>query len=86
VLRECKGTRAVKAKEQISELREKADAELLDRKAELERAMFLDRSIVATSGEKRQVAKVRAMRKEIARILTLLRERELEQLFRDPLL
>ena len=76
----------MKAKEQISELREKADAELLDRKVELERTMFLDRSIVATSGEKRQVAKVRAMRKEIARILTIIRERELEQLFRDPLL
>ena len=76
----------MKAKEQISEFREKADAELLDRKVELERTMFLDRSIVATSGEKRQVAKVRAMRKEIARILTIIRERELEQLFRDPLL
>ena len=76
----------MKAKEKISELREKADAELLDRKVELERTMFLDRSIVATSGEKQQVAKVRAMRKEIARILTIIRERELEQLFRDPLL
>ena len=69
-----------------SELREKSNAELVDKKRELERDRFLARSVVATSGEKRQDAQARAMRKEIARILTILRERELQQSLREPLL
>lgn len=69
-----------------AELRKKTDAELLGRKDELEREMFKARSVVATSGEKKQNEKVRAMRLEIARILTIIRERELAQMPREPLL
>ena len=76
----------MKSEVTASELRKKSDAELLDKKKELERNTFMARSIVATSGEKRQDAKVRVMRKEIARILTIIRERELQELLRDPLL
>lgn len=69
-----------------SELREKTDAELLEKKKELEKDMFMARSVVATSGEKKQNEKVRGYRKEIARILTIVRERELHQMLREPLL
>ena len=69
-----------------SELREKTDAELLTKRDELEREKFTVLCSVAASGEKKQSAKVGAIRKEIARILTIIRERELEQLLREPLL
>jgi large subunit ribosomal protein L29 len=69
-----------------SELREKSDSELLEKKRELEKEKFNVRSVVATSGEKRQDEKVRAIRKGIARICTILRERELQQMPREPLL
>ena len=77
---------SVKEAGTASVLREKTDAELIERKKELEKSMFVARSAVSTSGEKRQDAKVRAMRKEIARILTIIRERELQQVLREPLL
>ncbi len=69
-----------------SELRVKTDVELLEKKKELERSMFMARSILVTSGEKKQDAMIRQMRKEIARILTIIRERELQQSLREPLL
>lgn len=69
-----------------SELRVKTDVELLEKKKELERSIFMARSILVTSGEKKQDAMIRQMRKEIARILTIIRERELQQSVREPLL
>jgi ribosomal protein L29 len=76
----------VKSEVTASELRKKSNAELCAKKEELDRERFMARGVVATSGEKRQDAKARAMRKEIARILTILREREMSQVLRDPLL
>ena len=69
----------------ISELRKKSDAELLGRKNELEREIYVARSSVVTGGDAKKSA-VAPMRKEKARILTLLRERELKQEPREPLL
>lgn len=70
----------------VSELRGKSDAELLGRKTELEHEMFAIRSSVASGSEKEKVGSIPQKRKEIARILTILRERELKQELREPLL
>ena len=70
----------------VSELRGKSDAELLGRKTELEREMFAIRSSVATGSEKEKAVSIPQKRKEIARILTILRERDLKHELREPLL
>jgi ribosomal protein L29 len=76
----------VKGVVSVSELREKSDAELLGRKVELEREMFAIRSTVATGSEKEKAGTIPQKRKEKARILTIIRERELKQELREPLL
>ncbi len=76
----------MKGEQTASVLRKKSDAELLETKNELERSLFKARSILVTGGEKKQHAKIRVMRREIARILTIIRERELQQSLREPLL
>ena len=71
----------------VSELREKTDAELLGRTSELEREMFVARSSVTAGGEATRARSIPFMRKEKARILTILRERVLvSQEPREPLL
>ena len=76
----------MKGEQTAAELRNQTDAELLEKKKELERNMFIARSVLVTSGEKKQDAKIRSMRKSVARILTIIRERELDQSLREPLL
>ena len=70
----------------VSELRGKSEAELLGRMTELESEMFAIRSSVASGSEKEKGASIPQKRKEKARILTILRERELKQELREPLL
>jgi ribosomal protein L29 len=76
----------VKGEVSVSELREKSEAELLGRKSELEREMFAIRSSVTTGSDTAKASTIPLMRKEIARILTIVRERELQQEPREPLL
>ena len=63
----------------VSKLREESDAELLARHVQLKKEIFENRSLVATNTDKANSNKVRAAKKEIARILTVLRERQLSQ-------
>lgn len=67
-------------------LRVKSDAELRARVTELDKEQFLTRGSVTTGDEKKQGMKRLSIRKEKARILTILRERELRQQPREPLL
>jgi ribosomal protein L29 len=77
----------VKGEVTVSDLREKTDAELLERKSGLEREMYVARSAATTGSEGAKARSIPLMRKEKARILTLLRERELkEKNVREPLL
>ena len=70
----------------VADLRSKADAELMARAEELRKEKFTLKSAVSTNGEKKQSAKMNALRKEMARILTIMRERQLQQQLREPLL
>ncbi len=63
----------------VSKLREESDAELLARHVQLKKEIFENRSLVATNTDKANSNKVRAAKKAIARILTVLRERQLSQ-------
>ena len=60
----------------VSKLREESDAELLARHVQLKKDIFENRSLVATNTDKVSSNKVRAAKKEIARIKTVLRERQ----------
>ena len=64
----------------VSELRQKSDAELNVRKDELKKSIFTCRSEGVGSDEKKQSHKKRNCRKEFARILTVKRERELNEI------
>lgn len=66
----------------VSKLREESDAELLARHVQLKKEIFENRSLVATNTDKVNVNKVRAAKKEIARIKTVLRERQLSEVAR----
>jgi len=67
-----------KAKNLISMLREMSDEELKKRVFELKREVFALRALVKREG-KTNPARMREAKKEIARILTILRERELQR-------
>jgi ribosomal protein L29 len=66
----------VKGEVLVSKLREESDAELLARHVQLKKDIFENRSLVATNTDKANSNKVRAAKKEIARIKTVLRERQ----------
>jgi ribosomal protein L29 len=70
----------------VSDLREKTDVELIAISEELRKEKFAIRSAVSTNGEKKQSSKMCSVRKELARILTIIRERQLQQQLREPLL
>jgi len=76
----------VKRSEELKVLREKSEQELLIRWDEVKRKLFMVRTSGATGGEKPSPKELQACRKEIARILTILRERQLKQVLREPLL
>lgn len=61
----------------LKELRDKSTEELRDREQELAEQLFVLRLNKAT-GQLESPAKVRAARREMARVLTLLREKEAE--------
>ena len=64
----------------VSELRQKSDAELNVRKDELKKSIFACRSEGVGSDEKKQCHKKRNCCKELARILTIKREREFDEI------
>lgn len=70
----------------ISDLRQKSSSELDTRTVELKKTIFSCRSAGVGSEEKKQCHKKRNCRKELARILTIKRERELEEIPSEPLL
>ena len=65
------------------EIREKGDVDLLARKDELKREIFKLKSLAAIDSKDAASSKVRNHKKEIARIETVLREREIEQFFKE---
>ena len=67
--------------EYMKDLRSKTDAELLTCIQNEKRQLFIDRSM--KSGEKAAVATF--ARRNIARILTVIREREIETSLKEPL-
>lgn len=60
-----------------SELRELTDEELRERETDLSQQLFTLRLQKVTQGQLDNPAKVREVRKDLARILTVLREKEL---------
>ncbi len=70
----------------VTELKKKTNEELMARCLERKRELYDLRCKAATSGEKVSSHKLRLFRQEIARVLTVLRERELQMNFREPLL
>ncbi|MGR3951427.1 MAG: 50S ribosomal protein L29 [Chlamydia sp.] len=66
-----------------SEIREKDDADLLVRKHELKREIFKLKSSHAPENKDAIHTKVRACKKEVARIETILKEREIEEFFKE---
>ena len=76
----------MKREKNLSDVREKSDAELLGRKDEIDREVFVLRSSAATGSDSAKTGAIPLMRKEKARILTILREREIAQEPREPLL
>ena len=76
----------MKDKVTTSELRSKSVDDLKSLWEDRRRELFMLRCKAATSGEKVSSSMVRICRVEIARILTLLRERELQMNCREPLL
>lgn len=70
----------------ITELRNKSDAEMKLRAIELKKSIFLCRSAGVGSEEKKLSKKKKDARKELARLLTITRERELNEIPREPLL
>lgn len=70
----------------VSALREKSNTELMSRSVELQRQVFEVRNNLATGGEKSLAKEIPVKKRERARILTILRERELQQDSREPLL
>jgi len=77
----------VKKNELMADLRKKSGEELKAEIETLKRVQFVERSSTSTTGEKKgSLTRLRNARKEIARILTILRERELEEKLREPLI
>lgn len=70
----------------ITELRNKSHAEMTLRAMELKKSIFLCRSAGVGDEEKKMSKKKREARKELARILTIKREREMNEIPREPLL
>jgi ribosomal protein L29 len=71
---------------QISELRTKSDAELLLLIDEMKQELFTVRCVGKTGNEKAASKGSVNSRRRIAQALTILRERELSQSLREPLL
>jgi large subunit ribosomal protein L29 len=68
-----------KRKEQLELLRRMSDAELISRLSELKKELFGLRAAIKLEGRGNS-AKIRQTKKEIARILTILKERQINQL------
>ena len=66
-----------KVKNLLSMLREMSDEELRERISELKRELFALKTLAKREG-KTNSARIREVKREIARILTILRERELK--------
>ena len=72
----------MKKREMVEELRSKSNDELCQHKDELKRDLFTLSSSAATSGEKKGVLKkMRIAKRQIARIMTILRERDMQEQF-----
>lgn len=69
--------RPVKAREQLDKLRQMTNTELADRLKDRKEELFNLRFRMAT-GNLEDVSSIREVRKEIARIHTVVRERELK--------
>jgi large subunit ribosomal protein L29 len=67
-----------KRKEQLEILRRMSDEELISRLLELKKELFGLRTAIKLEGRGNS-AKIRQTKKEIARILTILRERQINQ-------
>jgi ribosomal protein L29 len=76
----------VKGEVKVSELRNKKEDELQARIVDLKRDMFVNLSAGVGNENKGMSRKKAICRKEIARIMTILRERELDQIFEEILL
>jgi ribosomal protein L29 len=77
----------VKKNEMMADLRKKSTDELNAEIEMLKRVQFVERSVATTTGEKKgSLTRKRNARKEVARILTVLRERQLEENLRAPLI
>lgn len=76
----------VSSEVKIIELRKQENPELNARAAELKRTIFSCRSAGVGAEEKKLSGKKRSCRKELARILTVKREREINEVPREPLL
>jgi len=71
----------------MSDLRKKSNEELQAEIVDLKKVQYVERSANATTGEKKgALTRLRNARREIARILTILRERELEEERQRPLI
>lgn len=60
----------------VADLRKKSDAELLERQGQLKKEIFEFRGKVSSKDEVSSSLQLRAARKEIAQILTILTERK----------
>jgi ribosomal protein L29 len=76
----------VRTEVNVSDLRKKTASELELRAIELKHEIFACRSAGVGSEEKKQSHKKRNCRKELARILTITREREIIEVPSEPLL
>jgi len=72
---------SIKGKKNLDDLKVKSTHELNELITTLKRDQFLARSVVSSSGEKKgMLNKIRHSKKQIARILTIIRERELQEM------
>ena len=77
----------MKKNEMMTDLRKKSSDELKTEIEMLKKLQFFERSVATTTGEKKgTLTRTRSARKEVARILTILRERQLEENLRAPLI
>jgi ribosomal protein L29 len=76
----------VKGEVSVSDLRNKNNDELKSRVVDLKREMFINRNTGIGNENKGMSRKQALCRKEIARILTILREREFELVFDEVLI
>lgn len=77
----------MKKNEMMTDLRKKSTDELKAEIEMLKKVQFVERSTATATGEQKgTLTRKRNARKEVARILTILRERQLEENLRAPLI